>query len=132
MAAAQGKAIRNLPRLPDNDFGHAMAQALIQAASINGAAPPNVRLCTWHADHQRCRARPVGLCQSPRPIDAQIRAARALETPEGRRQPQDLAKSSIPPPSFNSLLLADTGDALAEIAAVLAYYDVDRSASADH
>ena len=49
-------------------------------------------------------------------------------TPEGRRQAQDLAKSSIPPPSFNTLLLADTGEALTEIAAVLPYYDVDRSA----
>ena len=35
---------------------------------------------------------------------------------------------SIPPPSFNTLLLADTGEALTEIAAVLPYYDVDRSA----
>jgi hypothetical protein len=61
------------------------------------------------------------------PIDAQIRQARALGTPEGRHQAQELAKSSIPPPSFNALLLADTGEALAEIAAVLPYYDVDRS-----
>jgi hypothetical protein len=37
-------------------------------------------------------------------------------------------KTPIPPPSFNVLLLADTGDALQEIAAVLPYYDVDRSA----
>ena len=57
-----------------------------------------------------------------------MRAARALGTPEGRHQAQDLAKSSIPPPNFNTLLLADTGEALAEIAAVLPYYDIDRSA----
>jgi branched-chain amino acid transport system substrate-binding protein len=36
-----------------------------------------------------------------------------------------LAKSSIPPPSFNTLLLADTGEALAEIATLLPYYDID-------
>jgi hypothetical protein len=61
------------------------------------------------------------------PIDAQIRAARALETPDGRRQAQDLAKTQIPPPNFSALLLAGTGESLAEIAAVLPYYDVDRS-----
>ena len=61
------------------------------------------------------------------PIDAQIRQARALGTPEGRRQAQDLAKTPIPPPNFSALLLADTGEALAEVASVLSYYDVDRS-----
>ena len=60
------------------------------------------------------------------PIDAKIKAARALNTPDGRRDAQDLAKSAIPPPPFNALLLADTGDELAEIAAILPYYDVDR------
>jgi hypothetical protein len=62
------------------------------------------------------------------PIDAQIRAARAEESPEGRRKAQDLAKTGVAPPSFNALLLADTGsEPLSEIAAVLPYYDVDRS-----
>ena len=63
------------------------------------------------------------------PIVAQMREARELGTPEGRRQAQELARTGIAPPSFNALLLADTGEeALAEIAAVLPYYDVDRSA----
>jgi hypothetical protein len=63
------------------------------------------------------------------PIDAQIKAARDLGTPDGRRQAAELAKSPIPPAPFDVLLLADTGDALAEIAAVLPYYDVDRPAT---
>jgi branched-chain amino acid transport system substrate-binding protein len=130
VAAAQGQGKSQFAGLlPDNDFGHAMAQALIQAASINGAAPPNVRFYAPGMPAINAAARDLSDYANRRgPIDAQIRAARALETPEGRRQAQDLAKSSIPPPSFNSLLLADTGDALAEIAAVLPYYDVDRSA----
>ena len=37
-------------------------------------------------------------------------------------------KTPIPPPPFDVLLLADTGDNLQEIAAILPYYDVDRSA----
>jgi hypothetical protein len=61
------------------------------------------------------------------PIDAQIRAARAEGTPEGRRKAQDLARQSIPPPPFDALLLGDVGDSLAEIAAVLPYYDIDTS-----
>jgi hypothetical protein len=61
------------------------------------------------------------------PIDAKVKAARALGTADGRREAQELARTSIPPPSFDVLLLGDTGDALQEIAAVLPYYDVDRS-----
>ena len=55
-----------------------------------------------------------------------MRAARALGTPEGRRQAQELAKAQVGPPPFNVLLLADTGVALEEIASVLPYYDVFR------
>ena len=62
------------------------------------------------------------------PIDAKVKAARALGTPEGRREAQELVKTPIPPPPFDVLLLADTGDNLQEIAAILPYYDVDRSA----
>ena len=76
---------------------------------------------------QRHRARPVRLRQPPRADRCADQAARALGTPEGRHQAQDLAKTPIPPPQFNALLLADTGEALAEVASVLPYYDVDRS-----
>jgi hypothetical protein len=62
------------------------------------------------------------------PIEAKIKQARELHTPEGRRQAAELAKTPIPPPNFNGLLLADTGEALGEVAALLPYYDVDRSA----
>ena len=53
------------------------------------------------------------------PIEAKMKEARGLGTPEGRHEAQDLMKSSIPPPPFNVLLLADTGEALQEIASVL-------------
>jgi branched-chain amino acid transport system substrate-binding protein len=33
----------------------------------------------------------------------------------------------IPPPSFSALLLGDTGESLAEVAAMLPYYDINRS-----
>ena len=61
------------------------------------------------------------------PIDAKVKASRALRNAEGRREAQELVKAPIPPPPFDILLLADTGDELQEVAAVLPYYDVDRS-----
>jgi ABC-type branched-subunit amino acid transport system substrate-binding protein len=115
--------------LPDNDFGHAMGQALTQATAASNSAPPNVRFYAPGMPSINTAARNLsGYANRRGPVDAQIREARALGTPEGRHQAQELAKTAIPPPSFNTLLLADTGDALAEIAAVLPYYDVDRSA----
>lgn len=50
-----------------------------------------------------------------------------MGTADGRREAQELVKTPIPPPSFNLLFLADTGEALQEIAAILPYYDIDRS-----
>jgi hypothetical protein len=116
--------------LPETDFGHAMGQALEQATASSGLPPPNVRFYGRGMPAINAAARDVsGYATRRGPIDAQIREARTLGTPEGRRQAQDLAKTWIAPPSFNALLLADSGgEVLSEIAAVLPYYDVDRSA----
>jgi branched-chain amino acid transport system substrate-binding protein len=61
-------------------------------------------------------------------LDAQIKAARALATPEGRKTAVELSKRAIPPPSFDALLLAATGDQLGQITSLLPYYDIDRPA----
>ncbi|MGA3401150.1 MAG: penicillin-binding protein activator [Acetobacteraceae bacterium] len=114
--------------LPDSDFGHVMAQALMQAGTANGLPEPNIRFHQAGMASITATIRDLADYASRRgPIDAQIKQARALGTPEGRRQAQDLAKTPIPPPSFSALLLADTGETLAEVASVLPYYDVDRS-----
>jgi branched-chain amino acid transport system substrate-binding protein len=130
VAAAQGQGKTQIAALlPDNDFGHAMGQALMQATTSAGLPSPNVRFYSRGMAAINAATRDLSGYASRRgPIDAQMRAARAEGTPEGRRRAQELAKSAIAPPSFNALLLADTGEALAEIAAVLPYYDVDRSA----
>jgi hypothetical protein len=62
------------------------------------------------------------------PIDARIKELKLAATPDARREILQLQKTPIPPPPFDILLLGDTGDALQEIAALLPYYDVDRSA----
>ena len=126
-AQAQGKT-QFAALLPDSDFGRAMAKALTKATDTAGLQPATVRMHPPGMASITAAARDLsGYGNRRGPIDARIKAARALGTPDGRREAQELARSSIPPPSFNVLLLADTGDALQEIAAVLPYYDVDRS-----
>jgi branched-chain amino acid transport system substrate-binding protein len=126
-AQAQGKT-QFVALLPDSDFGRAMATALTKATEADGLQPPNVRMHPPGMGSITAAARDVaGYANRRGPIDAKVKAARALGTADGRREAQELAKTPIPPPSFNVLLLGDTGDALQEIAAILPYYDVDRS-----
>jgi branched-chain amino acid transport system substrate-binding protein len=126
-AQAQGKS-QFAALLPETDFGRAMATALTAATQSAGLQTPNIRMHGPGMGSITAAARDLSGYGSRRgPIDARIKAARALGTPDGRREAQELAKSSIPPPSFNVLLLADTGEGLQEIAAILPYYDVDRS-----
>jgi hypothetical protein len=127
VAAAQGQDKTQISALlPDNQFGRAMSDALTQVAAADGLPPPSIHLHSPGMASINSTVRSLSDYADRRgPIDAQIKAARALGTPEGRRQAQDLAKTPIAPPSFNALLLADTRDELAEIAAVLPYYDVD-------
>jgi branched-chain amino acid transport system substrate-binding protein len=127
-AQAQGKS-RFAALLPDSDFGRAMATALTKATAAAGLQPPNIRMHAPGMAAITAAARDVSDYANRRgPIDAKVKAARALGTADGRREAQELVKTPIPPPSFDTLLLADTGDNLQEIAAVLPYYDVDRSA----
>ncbi len=130
VAAAQDQGKTEFSALlPESDFGRAMASALTKATQSAGLSPPNIRMHGAGMPSITSAARDVSGYASRRgPIDARIKEARALGTPEGRHEAQELSRSAIPPPAFNVLLLADTGEALQEITAVLPYYDVDRSA----
>jgi ABC-type branched-subunit amino acid transport system substrate-binding protein len=126
-AEAQGKT-KFAALLPDSDFGRAMAGALTKATEAAGLQPPNIRMHPSSMAAITAAARDLSDYANRRgPIDAKVKAARALGTAEGRHEAQDLVKTPIPPPSFDVLLLADTGDNLQEVAAVLPYYDIDRS-----
>ncbi len=125
---AQGKS-QFAALLPDSDFGRAMANALVKAAQAAGLQTPTVRMHGAGMAAITAAARDLSDYANRRgPIDAKIKAARALATPDSRREAQELARTPVPPPPFDVLLLADTGDALPEIAAILPYYDIDRSA----
>jgi hypothetical protein len=130
VAAAQGQGKSQFAALlPDSDFGHAMGDALTRATAAAGLPPPDARFHTPGMASINATTRDLSNYASRGgPIYAQIKAARESGTPEGRKQAAELAKSAVvPPPSFNVLLLADTGESLAELASVLPYYDVDRS-----
>ncbi len=128
VAAAHAESHDQLAALvPQSDFGRLMGEALTQAASAASLPPPAIR--TYEPNMGSITAAIRSMAEYDRrrgPVDAQIKAARARGTAEGRHAAQELAKQTIPPPSFNALLLADSGEALAEIAAVLPYYDIDR------
>jgi branched-chain amino acid transport system substrate-binding protein len=127
VAQAEGKT-RIAALLPDNQFGQALATALSQATQEHALAPPDIQMHGSSMGSVNQAARAVSDYANRRgPIDAQIRAARAENTPEGRARAQQLAREAIPPPPFDALLLGDTGSGLAEVAAVLPYYDVDAS-----
>lgn len=129
VAAAQGQGRTNFVAvLPDTEFGRAMGTALNKASQAAGLPPPVIRTYGSGMPAITAAIKEVSGYASRRGvIDAKIREARGAGTAEGRREAQELAKTSVAPPSFNVLLLAATGDALAEIASVLPYYDIDRS-----
>ena len=126
-AQAQGKT-QFAALLPGSDFGRAMAAALTKATAANGLAAPTTRMYPPGMASITASARDLSDYADRRgPLEAKVKAARAIGTSEGRREAQEISKTPIPPPTFNVLLLADTGDALQEIAAILPYYDIDRS-----
>jgi hypothetical protein len=124
---AQGKT-RFASLLPDSDFGRAMARAFTDVAARQGLPEPTIKMHASGMAAITSAARELSDYANRRgPIDARIRAARALGTADGRREAAELARTPVPPPPFDALLLADTGEALQEIAAVLPYYDIDHT-----
>ena len=122
---AQGKN-RFAAVLPDSDFGRAMATALQQATSSAGAPDPVIAFHTGGTSSINGTIRSIsGYANRRGPVDGQIRTARALGTADGRRQAAQLAKSPIPPPPFDAILLADSGERLSTVASLLPYYDLD-------
>ncbi len=125
-ASAQGKT-QFAALLPSSDFGHAMANGLTKALAAENLPPATIRMHGAGMGALTSATREVSDYADRRgPIEAKVKAARAEGTSEGRHEAQDLMKTPIPPPSFNVLVLADTGEALQEIASLLPYYDVDR------
>jgi hypothetical protein len=125
---AQGKT-RFAAALPANEFGQAMSAALQRTVTEAGLPAPDIHMYPPGTGALNGAIRAVsGYADRRGPLDAQIRAARAQHDADGRRKAAELARAPIPPAPFDALLLADTGEALATIAALLPYYDVDQPA----
>ena len=128
-AHSQGKA-QFAGLLPDTDFGRAMATALQEATAAGGMEPPRIQQYAKGMAAITSATREItDYANRGGGIDARIRAARERGDAEGRREATDLARErgALPPPPFDALLLADTGESLTEIASLLPYFDVSRS-----
>lgn len=122
---AQGKT-RFAAVLPPGDFGAAMASALTQALASAGAPPPAIHIHDGTNQGIASAMRDASDYADRRgPLDAKIKVARAKHDAAGRKEVAELTREAIPPPPFDALLLADTGEKLAWATTFLGYYDID-------
>lgn len=124
---AQGKS-RIAGLLPESEFGSAMALALTQTAAALGQPEPTIRRYPSGAGVGALNPviRELSNYAGRRgPIEAERRAASASGTAEGRRRAAEIGRRGVPPAPFDALLLADSGEIMESLAALLAYYDVD-------
>ena len=111
--------------LPNNNFGHALADALNEAAASASLPPPSIRFHGEGMSSISVAVRAVSAYDARwSPIQQEIRLASTEGTVEGRRKANKLRQATPPAPPFDVLLLGDTGEALTEIPTLLAYYFV--------
>lgn len=95
--------------LPDSDFGHALGNALSQAVTAAGLAPPNVQ---FHGPGMNA-------------INQGMQSLSDYESRSGGQHVGEVSTTAVPPPPpFDALLLGDVGEPLAELASILQYYFV--------
>lgn len=124
-AARAAGAERFAALVPENPYGRLVLEAYRRAvADVGGVL---VREEVYSGSNPAPAVRRLANYASRRgPVDAQVRAARALGTAEGRRRAAEIQRRArIPPPDFDALLLADGGEQLRAVAALLPYYDID-------
>lgn len=124
-ARAEGRT-RFIALLPESGYGHLMAEALVRACAEAGLAAPSIYFHGTSMAAMNSLVRQVSDYADRRgPIEKQIREARAKGD---RKTANELAKQPIPPPPFDAVLMADTGEPLAELSSLLPYYDIDAPA----
>ncbi len=112
--------------LPDSDFGHSLGTALQTATAALSEPAPNLTFYEGGFSNLNQSIRDLSDFQDRGAgLEAQIKAAKDLDTPAGNEKARELSHQQIPPPAFNALFLGATqGDELAEIATLLPFYSV--------
>ncbi len=113
--------------LPDTDFGHSLGTALQSATAALSEPSPSLTFYEEGFSNLNQAIRDMSDFQDRGAgLEAQIKAAKDLDTPAGNQKARDLAHQQIPPPPFNALFIgATSGDVLAEIATLLPFYSVN-------
>jgi len=123
-AARAAGAERFAAIVPDTPYGRVVLEAFRQAVTVSGGAVVREEIYSGNPTPAVQRLADYGRRRGP--VDAQIRAARAQGTAEGRRRAAELARDArIPPPDFDALILADGGERLRAVASLLPFYDID-------
>lgn len=124
-AARAAGATRFAALVPENAYGRLVLNAYRRAVADVGGVMVREEVYAGTNPDPAVR-RLANYAGRRAPIDAQIRAARALGTAEGRRRAAQIQREArIPPPDFDALLLADGGEQLRAVAALLPFYDID-------
>lgn len=123
-AARAAGAERFAAIVPDTPYGRIVLDAYRRAVADAGGTV--VREEIYSGNATAAVQRVADYARRRGPVDAQIRAARALGTAEGRRRAAQIAReANIPPPDFDALILADGGERLRAVASLLSFYDID-------
>ncbi len=124
-AVARNKG-RFAAALPGSPFGQSMAAALTQAVAAAGGPTPDIRFYEGTNSGISNTIRDLSDYTSRRePAEAKRREALGQHSAEGRREAAELSRAGVPPPHFDSLLLAETGERLAWLTSFLGFYDID-------
>jgi len=112
--------------LPDSDFGHSLGSALQTATAALSEPAPNITFYEGGFSNLNQSIRDLSDFQDRGAgLEAQIKAAKDLDTSAGNEKARELSHQQIPPPAFNALFIGATqGDELAEIATLLPFYSV--------
>lgn len=123
-AARAAGAERFAAIVPDTPYGRIVLDAYRRAVTEAGGTVVREEVYSGNPAPAVQRIADYGRRRGP--VDAQIRAARALGTAEGRRRAAEISREArIPPPDFDALILADGGERLRAVASLLPFYDVD-------
>lgn len=126
VAAARQEGRQHLAAiLPGGAFGDAMQAALVDAASQAGFEPPNIQRGGGDEGGAEQALKTLTDYDSrSSELETRIKAMRESTDPQSRQQAAVLAAQPIPPPAFDTLLLAARGDGLRRLAELLPHYDV--------